>query len=321
MKKKIIITCVCAILLAGVGFAGIKAVRELYRLYYQMLGLIEYYGESESRDASSIHSLMSDIAILSSAKDRTSPMYQFHYDWVKGNRLIAHAMGVLGEQDYTNSLEAFHESYEKGYRVFEIDFDLTEKEHALILSHGDKWAKDRENSYYSFFHRDVSYTPLDFDMVLDLMMEYPDIYIVTDTKYPNSEEYRLEFNQIVYQARRKDFTLLNRIIPQVYNEQMLYDIMNIYPFNSVIYTLYFESDYTPESVAEMCKRTGVGFVTMPIDIVSWNPIATWGPENIIVAVHTINKTNLADELFSWGYTMLYSDSLNPADYESELDSK
>ena len=71
----------------------------------------------------------------------------------------------------------------------------------------------------------------------------------------------------------------------------------------------------------MCKRTGVVFVTMPIDIVSWNPIATWGPENIIVAVHTINKTNLADELFSWGYTMLYSDSLNPADYESELDSK
>lgn len=38
------------------------------------------------------------------------------------DRIVAHAMGQVDKNARTNSLEAFKNSYEKGTRVFEVDF-------------------------------------------------------------------------------------------------------------------------------------------------------------------------------------------------------
>lgn len=46
-------------------------------------------------------------------------------------RLIAHAMGSIRDQPYTNAYEAMIANYEKGTRVFEIDFMLTSDRKAV----------------------------------------------------------------------------------------------------------------------------------------------------------------------------------------------
>ena len=43
------------------------------------------------------------------------------YAWAQQNQLIAHAMGGIDGQVYTDSLEAWEENYKRGYRVFEVD--------------------------------------------------------------------------------------------------------------------------------------------------------------------------------------------------------
>lgn len=46
------------------------------------------------------------------------------YSWTQ-NRVIAHALGGIGGDTYTNCLEALTLSYEEGARLFEVDLDLT----------------------------------------------------------------------------------------------------------------------------------------------------------------------------------------------------
>lgn len=57
-------------------------------------------------------------------------------------RLIAHAMGSIGEQPYTNAYEAMVVNYEKGTRVFEIDLMLT-KDRKVVARH--EWTESMTN--------------------------------------------------------------------------------------------------------------------------------------------------------------------------------
>ncbi|AQT83571.1 hypothetical protein B1222_02595 [Paenibacillus larvae subsp. pulvifaciens] len=41
------------------------------------------------------------------------------------HKMIAHALGMVGGQDGTNSYEAFLANYKKGFRIFEVDLILT----------------------------------------------------------------------------------------------------------------------------------------------------------------------------------------------------
>ena len=169
-------------------------------------------------------------------------------EWAEEETLIAHAMGAIDDDTYTNSLEAFLENYAKGFRVFEVDFCLTEDGLPAAVHDWQKFAgfigEDPETyappTLSEFKTKRIldRYTPLGFDDVVRLMTEHPDMRIVTDTKSGDPKEARAMFQALLAVAQEIDATVLDRIIPQIYNGEMLEVILEVYPWNSVIETMY-----------------------------------------------------------------------------------
>lgn len=245
------------------------------------------------------------------------------YDWIK-YRHIAHALGIYNEKAYTNSLEAFQESYAKGFKVFEADMTFA-SDNVLMLRHNwgkeslkdTNFAESRLNNLPKSFDETKSavteYTVLSFDDLCDIMMEYPDIYIVTDTKDINSGAIDGMFRYIVEHARAHDESILDRIIVQIYNEAMYYQVMNIYNFRSIIYTLYQTAD-SDEKILNFVQNTGIKVVTMFEERLSDPFKKQLDDLGIYVYVHTINEIDAANRLWKNGVYGIYTDSLMPSSY-------
>ena len=262
---------------------------------------------------------------ISTYAEPEGPPYHFDYNWTR-HFYIDHAMGGILGDTYTNSYEAFLLNYQLGHRVFEVDFYLTIDDKTVAAHDGRSWA---ENA--TFFHNGANtsqsidfsydnfmsslwhgkYHPLDLADVFKLMQKYPDIYVVTDTKFVDEESVRLQFNSLVMAATEIDVTLLDRLIPQIYHEKMLDVIMDVYPWDSVIYTLYQDPTWTPESVLAFSETSGVKLITMPAASVTPEIAELWSTAGIKIAAHTVNNLGEVKYLQSLGVEAIYTDFLLP----------
>lgn len=245
---------------------------------------------------------------------------ELNYDWIQNNRYIAHGLGEYNGMTVTNSLEAFQESYNKGIRVFEVDILFT-NDYELILKHdwSKGWLKDTNfrkeeinnlpKSITEMKAAINSYTVLSFDDLCNLMLDYHDIYIVTDTKDTNSSGNGEIFKYIIQHAKVIDESILNRLIIQIYNEEMYYEIRNIYDFKSIIYTLYQTTDNSAK-ILDFIQRTGIKVVTMPEYKMEYNFLRDLNNLNVFVYVHTINDEDVAIRLLQNGVYGFYTDRLS-----------
>lgn len=302
--RSIILSLICLILAAGLTIGGFLIFRD---------------------DSSS--SVPDETT--SASLDPLGPPYNFDYSWAT-HPYIAHAFGGILGDTYTNSREAFLINYQLGHRVFEVDFDITTDNHTVLAHDADGWRANavvKTNSdaqiatnpdptafTYDNFMSSLwydKYHPLDIDALFQLLQEYPDIYIVTDTKYSDKEHVSLQFTEFVETAKNYDKSLLDRFIPQIYQPEMLNMIMEIYPWKSVIYTLYSNPDWTPENVLAFARESGVKFITMWGSLVNQEVIDLWETAEIKVAAHTINDLTQADQLRNLGVSVIYTDFLLP----------
>jgi len=321
------------VLIAALLFGGAFAVRKLYGMYANVWDTLDYISAAADR----IHGLdldrIASEAMLNARVDRIADQVeylhmqamqqvrkagmQYDYTWVdNAPSYIAHACGGIGEATYTNSREAFLHNYEQGQRVFEIDFNLAE-DGILIASH-------EEADWRSMTGTDLPYTSENFDRlalldqyetlnvreVVELMAAHPDAYVITDTKGNTQEETMFAFSQLVYCAKNTHPEVLDRIVPQIYNEDMLQWVNAVYPFRSVIYTLY-QVKWTPEEVLDFCMNSGVRFITMPYGRVTAETIELWDTLGIRVGAHTVNDPQEAKRLFDLGVDMIYTDFIRP----------
>jgi glycerophosphoryl diester phosphodiesterase len=128
--------------------------------------------------------------------------------WQQENPLIAHALGEVDGKIETNSKEAFKASWGNGYRALEIDFTYT-SDGVLVARHDF----EEDGSYYrleqdateslvmdkdTFQNSKIIYeqTPITAVDVLGLMAEYPDVYIITDTKETDQVTVQKQFNDL-----------------------------------------------------------------------------------------------------------------------------
>lgn len=235
------------------------------------------------------------VTTLRTSKDSGQGFHDHH--------IIAHAMGSINGHEYTNSQEAFVVNYEQGTRIFEVDLMLT-TEGNVVARHewedetseelGQLWdvPSDRVGerwSYKEFMETPILgvYTPLNWDRVLDLMQQYPDAYIVTDTKEFDTGMIPEQIQAIVDATTHRDPALLERIIPQIYNRPMLDEFVKIYTFKNMIYTLYASDDSDAE-VLKFVEETGVD-IAMPMDRANKKFISSLKESGSMVFVHTINK--------------------------------
>ena len=238
--------------------------------------------------------------------------------------IIVHAMGGIGSDTYTNSLEAFRENYARGHRIFEIDLHFT-SDGKLVLWHSwdfkfcSRHTPGYKPSYKEFMGSKIydKYTPMDLKKLLKLIAEYPDIRVVVDGKYGKLDTAKREYKQILSTARDLKLTrVLNRMIVELYNEDMYKAVKKIYPFPEYMMVLYKAFTQAPppeefEQVARYCEANKIGTVVM--DILWEDPqyVELAAPYGVRLSYYTVNDAQRARELFDDGIVALFSDFLPP----------
>lgn len=252
-------------------------------------------------------------------------------DILAGTRIIAHGMGAL-EDVWTegsaplNCLEGFLERYAAGVRVFEADLRLT-RDGKVVLRH-DWWPDDWQEGINGaavptreeFLSKPIFgvYTPLSFRDLLLLLEEYPDVCVITDTKFTDPDVIFIEFESMLADARALDrLGLFERIVIQLYSGVMRQCLDNIYPFPHRIYTLYAEGFEQTSAAfrkrAAYCAEKGIEGIAIWEDW--WDPVyASIAREyGLAVYVHTVNDTAAARTLLEQGVAAVYTDILTPVD--------
>lgn len=318
-KRALIFIAAIAILAVGGVFCK-KSLDKLNAIYGRVTGLEQTVASGFDVNTNQIYRLEEKTEAMRYTITKNLRNYEFDYSWVDTvPPLIAHAMGGIDGNTYTNSKEAFLYNYDRGYRIFEVDLRLTSPENTLVAYHEmEDWQNmtgryDLDEVDYDSFKSEAlcgQYTSMDYKDIIDLLAEYPDIYIVTDTKYTDRSSVFLEFSQLVRYAEETDSSVLERIIPQIYHEEMLEWVMDVYPFRSIIFTLY-KTAWTNEGIKEFCNLTGVRMITLGGDV---DYIPEWTEMGIIVSAFTVNDMETAQMYMDYGTRLLYTDTLNPEDF-------
>ena len=244
--------------------------------------------------------------------------YQFDYSWTE-HPYIAHALGGINGETYTNSPDALLLNYALGHRVFEVDLTLTDDNHLVLAHDPPAWSQPTADQPQAFTRANFlshlisdQYHSADLTQLLRLMQKYPDFYVVTDSKASDEPTVRRQFEVLVQTAADLDPTLLDRFIIQIYHPTMLDWIMSIHPWRSVILTLYNYPDWTPENVLDFATTSGVKFITMWDNWVTADIMQLWQPAGIQVAAHTVNDLNSDQALRKLGVSVIYTDFLFPS---------
>ena len=243
-------------------------------------------------------------------------------------RVITHGLGAVGERTVLNCLEGFQAMYAQGVRVFEADLRMT-SDQKVVLRHD--WRKGwqrgiRETSIPTleeFLNAPIlgKYTPLSFQDLLLLMEEYPDICIVTDSKFVEAEFVRLQFDAMTADAAELGLSyLLDRFVVQVYSPLMFQVVDSVHHFQGYIYTLYLEGfDGTEDTFrrkAAFCAENGILGITMARELWSGVYAEIAAEYGISVYTHTVNDLEQAKALLSSGVSGIYTDRLIPGDFET-----
>ncbi len=248
-------------------------------------------------------------------------------DILARNKVIAHALGGVDGEAVLNCLEGFERNYEAGVRVFEADFRQTSDGY-VVLRHDwrGNWQEGVNEvslpTLEEFLARPIleKYTPLSFSQLLLLMEEYPDICVITDTKFLEPEAVIAQFTEMLAEARKLGLTyLLDRLVVQIYTPLHFNIVDSIHHFPHYIYTLYQDNfDGTEDgfrSKANYAQSKGIEAITM-WDFLwdeDWRPIADY--RDLKVYVHTVNDPDTARRLLQSGISAVYTDTLLPADLE------
>lgn len=247
--------------------------------------------------------------------------------WYEDNRLVAHALGAIEDKKETNSKEAFLHSWSDGYKVMEADFSLT-SDGTLVVRHDFD-----QDSYYNleqtvngstemsagrFSNEKINfrYTPITAAQLLDLLAEYEDVYLITDTKYTDEQRVQKEFGDIVNIAKSKGYeSVLDRIIVQIYHDDMFETVKQIYPFSNWIYTLYQTPNPNYDDIATFCVENGIDVVTINYEIAKKENIQKLSSKGIKVYAHTVNRILDLKMLLEAGCYGIYTDYIKPYDLD------
>ena len=169
-------------------------------------------------------------------------------------KTIAHALGGIGDKTYLNSKESFLAGYQMGCRLFEVDLVKTSDNvwvcrHSWYQSLG-QWEGDEKKvlSSEEFLSRPIygKYTPITFEDLLVLLSDYPDAFVMLDSKqyslrnYQKTVEDYADYIELAEAAGVPD--VMRQVIPEIYNQAMFAGTALLYDFPGYIYSLCVKKD-------------------------------------------------------------------------------
>ena len=296
------------------------------RLRDERAARAEAQGELDRRDAAEAERLAQEEAErirnaippekAKPADERSAP------EIIEENNVVAHALGAVDGIAGLNCLEGFRESYAAGTRVFEADLRTTIDGH-VVLRHD--WLSEIQEgieitsipTLEEFLSKPImdKYTPLSFRDLLRLMEQYPDICVITDTKFTEAESVTLQFRAMLDDAHALGLSyLFDRIVVQIYSPEHFTVVDGVHHFPHYIYTLY--QDYfgrdedSFRNKCIFCQEHGIMGLTLNEELwdADYAPISNW--RKILVFVHTVDDADQARRLLRNGVHAVYSDTLH-----------
>jgi glycerophosphoryl diester phosphodiesterase len=236
--------------------------------------------------------------------------------WYSSNRLIAHALGGIEGNIYTNSLEALEYNYEAGHRVFEIDLSVT-SDNVVVAAHD--WETfsvltgfEGIPSYEQFKLQliDSKYHTLSLSDVVDFMERHSDMYMVCDKLQQNTEI----IASAIVEDTKKTPGLIDRFIIEVGTNENFVAIDSCYHFENYIYALASgRGNYDTEENVEFCLTHSIPVVSMWGDWATTEKCSSYNKNNIKVYAHSINSLDDVNKLLNNGVYGFYTDYLKPGD--------
>lgn len=230
----------------------------------------------------------------------TEKLYTPEFNW-ENYSIITHALGSLDGLTYLNSRESFINFYDKGCRLFEVDLTKT-SDGVWVCRHNWKeplgqWDGEERKvlSSEEFLNTPIygKYTPMTFEDLLKLLKEYPDAFVMVDSKqysvrnYQRTLEDYAQYREIAINAGIEE--TLGQIIPEIYNSAMFSGTAQLYKFPSYIYSLWQE--YSVEElndIADFCQTSHIGAVTIYCDYWSEEIQKIFDEREILVYIYTVN---------------------------------
>lgn len=246
---------------------------------------------------------------------------------------VSQAGGQIRGVKYTNCKEAFEQSYAiRGHRIFEVDLELT-SDGELVARHdwdlylyrhlqqeapeGIQDGTPLTLEQFKKLNILTNLTPMTITDLFQFLVDHPDSYLITDTKYLQAATVEKQFKKLVDAAAAFGYKVLLRIIPQLYSEEMYDVIERVFPFPRYIYTLY-QTGASDEEVLAFVRDRKISFVTTYPERYS----AAFGAElnkcGAKVFIHTINSLTTVRELIRMNVTGFYTDVLSTYDIQLEI---
>ncbi len=253
-------------------------------------------------------------------------------EWYDAYPVICHALGVTEEGDtLTNSREAFERNYKLGQRVFETDLAITSDDVVVLrhdwdsdLGQGKSFGWTDENkeipSCETFLAAPIlgKYTPMTLLDLYQIMDEHTDIYVVLDPKYDPDVNH--QFSRIVSTALDNGYeSVLDRVVVQIYYEDMYDEVEKVYPFRNYIYTLYYIGFSSGDEVGSFCQEKGIPVLVMPYTWVNQDICQSLQDYPLQLYVHTVNEETDARNMAGFHVDGIYSDVILPDQMEKILD--
>lgn len=250
-----------------------------------------------------------------------------HTEW-NGDLIVTHAGGEIDGNTYTNSKEAILKYYDLGVRTFEMDFELTSDGKVVCVHDWDlTFSTGHEagvmETEEAFLNMPIlgKYTPLSFGDLLKLMDEYPDMWIMTDSKYTEKDEINREFESMIQTAKElKLENVLDRLIIQIYNYEMYDTVRKVYPFESWNFTLYqiWSGDKDEfRDYAQFCYENDIRSITMWRNPGRREVFEIAHEYGLDVYVHTVDEPEVANQFLIEGADGIYTNSLIKKDSKGE----
>lgn len=276
-----------------------------------------------------ISSTERDTSDISGVHNRLQ-LHDIYTVW-EDNRCYAHAMGAVERIKYTNSKNAFYQSYANGFRVFEIDVKATSDSEAIIC-HGGSYFKnivrcngDQEryiapNAFNDLDEEGYPFSEINFikekvfgkyevvrwEDILSWLEDYSDIFFMLDVK--GGPETFLDI------LLRVPIHLRKRLIAQIGVAHTSYLLPELRKLGIEIvhliedYYCRLEGRYTNNELIRICLENKIGVLTLGKNRIDDNILELaerYGIE--ICAYNQVNTSGTVERLRKRGVKLFCTD--------------